>query len=272
MKQRVVLGLCAVVFVAFPAAVMADDIKSVDVLIAKYIEAVGGRKAIDSVKTMRMTGKNIMAGGMEMPLVMEFKAPNKLRVNITFQGMSIVQAFDGTTGWMIMPFSGNMDPQKMSKEDVATFEKQADIQSPFVDYAKKGNKVELVGKKEVDGSEVYDIKVTYKDGMVAHYFLDSEYFLPVKVTGKRKTQGMEMEIETTLGDYKEVGGLMIPHSMSTHAESSPMPDSTVTFDKTELNVDVADSRFAMPKVKAPEVAPKPTAVNTSKKAPAVDKP
>ncbi len=257
MCKRMMWGVLATMFVTSPALVRAGDLKTADEVIAKYIKAVGGRKALDAIKTLRMTGKNVMAGGMEMPMTMEAKKPNRMRIDITFQGMNMIQAYDGTIGWRIMPFGGNLEPQKMSEEEANMFEAQADLE-PFVDYTKKGHKVELLGKKETDGTEAYEIKLTRKNGTVEHHFFDAEFFLPIKVTGKRKMQGMEMEYEQSIGDYKKVAGVMIAHSFSGQAKGNPMASSTLTFEKTEVNIDIPDSRFAMPKAKTSAPKAKPT--------------
>lgn len=267
MCKRAMLGMLATVFVMSPAVVRAGDLKTADEVITKYIEALGGRKALDAIKTIRMTGKNVMTGGMEMPITVEFKKPSSVRIDITFQGMNMIQAYDGKIGWRIMPFAGNLDPQKMSEDEAAIFESQADLE-PFVDYAKKGHKVKLLGKKDADGSEAYEIALTRKDGTVEHHFFDAEFFLPIKVTGTQKMQGMEMEYDKSLGDYKKVSGVMIAHSITNQAKGNPMAGSTLTFEKTEVNIDIPDSRFAMPKVKSSAPEAKPAESGAAKKPPA----
>ena len=109
-KSTLCVLLCVVGW--WPAYVRADEPKSADEVIAKYIKAIGGRDKIDAIKTVRATGK-IMQGPMEIPMVMEQKRPSKIRIEITFQGMTGIQAYDGKTGWLMMPFAGRTDPEKM---------------------------------------------------------------------------------------------------------------------------------------------------------------
>ena len=66
MVKRVMLSLLVAVSAVASAEVVADDLKTADDVIAKYIEAVGGRKAMQSTKTRRASGKNTMGPGMEM--------------------------------------------------------------------------------------------------------------------------------------------------------------------------------------------------------------
>ena len=241
--------LCAAVFAATSVVRAGDDeIKNVDQIIKKYIEAIGGRAKLDSVKSMRWTGKSMFQGGMEAPLTMEFKRPGKLRIDFTFQGMTGTQAFDGETGWGIMPFMGKTDPEKMSADQVKQIKDQADMDGPLVDYAKKGHKVENMGLDDIEGTSAYKLKVTRKDGEVEYHFLDKEYFIPVAIKRKHKFQGTEIGFEVLMSDYKEVSGVMYPHSVKQRAGSGP-GGSTLTIDKIEVNVDLPDARFAMPEVK-----------------------
>ncbi len=125
----------------------------------------------------------------------------------------------------------------------------ADFDGPLFDYAKKGNAVELMGEEEIEGTPAFKLKMTKKDGTVAYYYLDAEYFLEIKVEQEREVQGTKMEMEETYGDYKEVEGLVMRHSIEQKPKGSPQ-GQTITIDKVELNVDLADDRFAMPAAEA----------------------
>lgn len=241
--------LCAVG--ASTTLARAGEPKTADEVIAKYVEAIGGRANIDAIKTRRMTGKMIIGGGMmEAPFTVEHKRPNRFRMDFTFQGMTGTQAYDGTEGWSIVPFAGKTDPEKMSEDEVKQIEDRVDVDGPLIDYKKKGHKVEFLGKDEIEGTETYKLKVTKKNGTVEYYFLEAEHFIPIKVKGKVKVRGTEMDYETTLGDYKEVGGVLMPHSIE--QEAGGMGGNSMVFDKIEVNIDLPDSRFAMPEVKKEE--------------------
>ena len=165
------------------------------------MEEWGEHRASNTNEWRGTSGMVGMAGGrMEATRTVEYKRPNKARIEFTFQGMTGVQAFDGTTGWFIMPFAGKTDPEKMSADQVKLIKEEADIDGPLVDYKKKGHQVELIGKEEEEGSEVYKLKVTKKNGDTDYFFLDAQYFLPSTQTGKREMDGNDVEVEITFGD------------------------------------------------------------------------
>lgn len=241
---------------ALGTSLRAAGPETVDEILAKHVEAMGGLKKLEAVKTMKMTGKMMFGGGMEAPMTIEFKRPNKVRIEFTFQGMTGIQAFDGKTGWIVMPFMGKTDPEKMPPDQVKEIEDQADFEGPLVNYKKKGHKVELEGKDEIEGAEVYKLKVTKKNGDVELYYLDAEYYLIVQMKGKRKFQGTEIEYEVSMGDYKEIDGLMFPHSIEPKMGGAP-GGAAMTFDKIDLGVDISDERFAMPEAKKDDASAKP---------------
>lgn len=248
--RRLVFSLlCAAA--AMPAAAFADEPKTADEVIAKYIEAIGGQAKLDAIKTRRMNGKMVIAGGaMEAPFTVEHKRPDRFRMDFTFQGMTGSQAYDGKIGWQIMPFTGKTDPEKMSEEDVKRIEDQIDLDGPLVDYKKKGHQVELMGKEEIEGAQTYKLKVTKKSGNTEFHFLDAEQFIPIKIKAKIMAQGTEIETEASLGDYKEVGGVLMAHSLTQSAGG--MGGMQMTYEKIEVNVDLPDSRYVMPEVKKEE--------------------
>lgn len=249
-------GLAGVSGIAAPAV----QAQTLDELLQKNLEALGGKAKVEAIKSVRMTGKMTMGPGMEAPFVMEFQDPNKMRMDMTIQGMTMTQAYDGKSGWRVVPFTGKTDPEPMSAEELKQMERQT---SNFVDllsdFKARGYEAELVGKETLEGSPVHKIKLTAKDGETLNIYLDAEQYLPLKMVARTKVQGQEIAVETTLGDYKEVGGVLFPHSMQT--KSAMMPGAAnMTIEKVEVNPEIAASRFEMPAKKpAAETkdAPKP---------------
>lgn len=217
-----------------------------DQVLERYYEAVGGLEAWDAVESLKATGTITLGQGMQAPFTVLSKRPKKVRIEFEVQGMEGVQAYDGETAWMFMPFGGQTEPQKMSGSQATNLQEEADFDGPLMGWEEEGHEVTLMGKDTVDGTAAYRLDVKRANGRVQRYYLDAEYFLPIKITGTREIQGAEVEYETDLGDYKQVGALMMAHSI----ESSPAGGSgggqSVRIDSVELNHTVPDSVFTMP--------------------------
>ncbi|MBV9572553.1 MAG: hypothetical protein JOY93_00755, partial [Acidobacteriales bacterium] len=153
MRRRVCLAT-VVLSLLLPAAWA----QNVDDIIAKNVQARGGADKLKSVQSVKTTATMALGGGMEAPGTLIQKRPAFARLEFTVQGLTAVQAYDGSTAWQVMPFMGKKDPEKMSADEAKEMEETADIDGPFVDYKSKGNKVELLGKVKMEGSDVYKLK------------------------------------------------------------------------------------------------------------------
>ena len=237
--RKPLLTLALVALAAPLTAQTADEI------IAKYLTNVGGMDKIQAVTTLRRTGKVVLGGGFEAGVIEESKRPNKLRQEFVFQGMTGVNAYDGKTGWKIEPWQGKKDPEALSEEEMKQIVEDADFDEALVNYRQKGNKVEFAGTEQVEGTDVYKLKVTLASGDLRFYYMDTDYYVPIKIDIKRMIRGAEQEFETTLGDYKAVAGWYLPYSIETTRTGSE-DTQKITFDKIEANVPVDDGRFAKP--------------------------
>ena len=240
MVRRLLVALGLAVLVAAPAAA-----QTVDEIIAKNNDAKGGLAKQKAVQSVRMTGRATVGPGIEAPIVFELKRPRSLRIDITVQGMTITQASDGTNAWMLNPLSGRTDPEALPPDATRVMEEQADIDGPLIDYQAKGNTVELQGKEKVEGADCHKLKVTLKNGDIRTIYIDAESNLEVKVEGRTMVRGTEQLSETLLGDWKEVGGLLVAHAIDTGQPGAPARQK-FTIEKIELNVPLDDVRFAMP--------------------------
>jgi outer membrane lipoprotein-sorting protein len=234
-------------FAAVGAAQTADDI------VAKSIAAQGLEK-LKSVQTRRMTGTMTFtvpgAPGMEAAIVIENKRPAKTRATLTIQGTENIQAYDGENGWTLMPAEGKPTAGPANPDELKDLRQQADMDGELVDYKAKGHTIELVGKEAVQGTDAWKLKVTLKDGDVQYQYFDAEHFLPIKMETTRTINGAQTKTETLIGDYKDEGGVMMPHSLEV---SIPMQGATVTqkivVTKVEVNMPLDDALFKMPAVK-----------------------
>jgi outer membrane lipoprotein-sorting protein len=240
-------------------AAAALSAQTADEMVEKYIQAKGGREKIKSVKSLRFTATMSMGQGMNAPVVMELIPPShKVRMEFSLQGMTGVQAYDGTNGWQVMPFLGKTDPEAMTGDDLKDIKENADlVEGPLFDYKAKGNKVEYLGKGELEGTPVHKLRLTQKDGDVSTIYLDADSYLELKNESSRSIRGQATDVESTFGNFKQVEGLTIAYSIETKIKGAPAPQ-TITVDKVEVNPDIPASRFDKPKVEK-KAAPAKTA-------------
>lgn len=245
MKQLLIVSTA----LALAGTATAADLD--EVLSCNY-ETLGGLDSIRSVESARMTGTMTM-GPMQAPFTIEFLPPDRVRMEFEIQGMTAVQAYDGETGWAIMPFLGKTEAEEMAEDQLKSVKEMAEWEGPLVDWQNKGHKVELVGTEEIEGTEAYVLKVVRAETEdESTYYLDTDYCLPFLSKGTRDIQGNEMAFTQSIGDYKPVGDLVIAHSMSSSlGEGSAPAQQVISIETATFNVDdISADRFKMPEASA----------------------
>lgn len=238
--RKVLVMLAGLALLAAPASA-----QTAEEIVAKYIKTVGGAEKIQAVKTLRKVGIFNGGGGFEAPILEENKRANMVRQEFSLQGLTAVNAYDGKTGWKIEPWQGKKDPEPLGEEETKQILEDSDFDGPLVNYQQKGNKIEFVGMEPVEGTDAFKLKVTLASGDVRYYFMDTDYYVPIKIETKRMIRGAEREYETSLGDYKEVNGWYMPFSVESNVKGNSNR-AKVTYQKIEANVPMDDARFRMP--------------------------
>lgn len=243
LPMRMQWGLLAAVAMSAGAtqAMTADD------LAGKVIEAEGGRAALQAIGSVQTSGKFIGGGGFEADIKTLSARPGRYRSEFTIQGMTAIQAYDGTGVWAIQPFRGRKDPEKQSADEVKVMQIQADIDGPLFDYASKGHKLEYLGTEDVDGTLAHKLRVLLGTGNEQVWYIDPDFFLPIRVVDKTFRRGAESETETDLGDYEKINGVYFPTAIQTGAKGAPADQkASISLDKIEVNVPAPAELFAFP--------------------------
>src|SRR6266536_4833430 len=149
---------------------------TVDEIVARSIEARGGAAKLAAIQSIRLTGKVVFGGGsIEAAFGLLVKRPGMIRSETTLQGLTAVEAYDGTEGWSMQPFQGRRDPQKTPAENLKSVAQQADFDGPLVRWKEKGHRVEYLGTEDVDGTLAHKLRVNLKDGDGKYLYLDPDY-------------------------------------------------------------------------------------------------
>ena len=247
-SRRLATCLAAATF-CWPLAVdHAQEPRSFSVpeLVAKNMEAKGGAEALHALQSLRAQGRLLVNGGqVQLAYAQMKKRPGEIRTEATLQGMTMVQAWDGTQGWQVSPFQGRKDPEKLSADEAKALIEDSDLDGPLVDWQAKGSRVEALGTEDVDGTAAYKLKVTRKNGDVLLVYLDPDHFLEIRTISQRTEHGAKVEIETNLGDYEKIGGVFVPFSIEAGVRGST-DRQQITLEKAEANVPLEDAVFHFP--------------------------
>jgi outer membrane lipoprotein-sorting protein len=227
---------------ALAAAAPALAQPSVDQIVEKYQQALGGQAAYEKVTTRAMKGT------VEMPddnvtgaAQIVAKAPGSFRLTIDIPGYGVVETvLDGDNGWEKNPDSGT---HAMSKTGLAISQRDHHFYRE-VRLKELYPKMETAGADKVGGRALYVIEATPAAGPAEKLYFDAETGLLVKRDFERVTlEDGIVQYEILLRDYRDVDGLQLPFTIEQRA-----PDNTMIFKFAEIknNAPLADAAFAKP--------------------------
>jgi hypothetical protein len=235
MKKLLSFFFFACLMIASLQAQTADDI------IAKHFAAIGGRDKIANIQSLRYTGKMQIMPGLFAPIVTTIVRDKAFRFDMTFQGMTATNTIEsGGTGWFIQPFQGDKNAQPMPEEQIKTFKSYLDLTGDLFDYAKKGNLVEYVGEDDVDGTEIYKLKVVRPDRTTIYYCIDKETSMNIAIYKKVKAEGKEIKSYEGHSNFQKTPeGLTLPFF-------EEGDNGQMQWDKIEVNPKIDMAMFVMP--------------------------
>ncbi|HEY4327706.1 MAG TPA: hypothetical protein VGN20_27240 [Mucilaginibacter sp.] len=225
-------------FAAVSTSLVASA-QSVDDVIAKHIDAMGGKDKIAAVKSITTTS-TIQVMGADNPASTVMLNGVGYKSEAEINGSKIVQCINAKGGWTINPFTGGSGPEAMPDNQYQSGKSQMYAGGALMDYASKGYKAELLGK---DGNN-YKIKLTSAGNVESTYYIDATTYLVAKTVSKSEMQGQPVEVTTTLSDYrKNDAGLMSPYKIDIDLGQFQLAYVIKTI---EVNKDVDPKIFDMP--------------------------
>ena len=223
-------------------AITADEV------IAQHIAARGGSSAMRAVNSVTRTGRAVIPGFDADMRISDTRArPGKIRQEFMLQGLTQVQAFDGSSGWQIQPFQGRKDPEQMSADDTKSLALAADFDTPLVDYRAKGATAEYLGLEDVEGTPAHKLRLKLKSGDSVIYFIDPDTYMLIRDVQKQIVRGTEQEIETDYGEYEKINGVFFPMSEETGPKGSDSSSKQKSIYETAVvNSAASEATFTFP--------------------------
>ena len=217
---------------------------TVETLVARHIEARGGRENLEAIETLRMSGRATTGPGREALVSRLVKPPGRIRTEFSFQGVTSVYACDGAVCWYVDPMNGVFAAEPMPPEEAAWSMLEADVFAA-IDWQESGHEIELLGTETIDGRDVHELEVTLSSGPSRTVYVDVESALVVRRETRRTIGGSTVDVQTDFGDFRAVNGLVLPHSIRSRAKGSESVLEVIV-EAVEINVPLDDSVFEMP--------------------------
>ncbi|HRE40176.1 MAG TPA: hypothetical protein PLG90_02500 [Ignavibacteria bacterium] len=219
--------------------------QTVEEIVDLHINAIGGYENLAKVQTVKIDAVSSV-GGYDIPVTIYLKKPNNLLLEINVQGMTMKQAYDGTSAWTINPFQGNSDPEVLKGPTAKALIRLSDLDGPIVNFKDKGYTAELIGKEKIENVETYNIKLTDKDGDYINYFIDTENFMLIKQSSVIKDGEKSITSTSSFTNYKPVEGVVVAYNILSTSSDNPMGPQKINISAYTPNIEIDNSIFVMP--------------------------
>lgn len=205
-------------------------------VIENYIEAAGGRENFKKVKSFKRVG-SVSMGARTITIKEYKKAPEKFATITEMNGQVMQkQVYNGKKAMA----SSMGQKQEITGEKLKNLKYQAKL-FKFLNYDELDVELELQGIEQIDGEDAYKIKVTNPAGKHHYDYYSVDSGLKVKTKSKQQTQQGKVTTVQKYSDYKEVNGILFPHTI----EISGMRSMTLTVDSYKINQEIDDTVFEL---------------------------
>jgi hypothetical protein len=227
--------------VASAAETKSDPLPSIDAILRKYVEAIGGREAQEKLTSRVIKGRIKLSGANSWSqLNIYAKAPNQSLTVMNVQPMGQVKhGFDGRTVWNVGDTVGS---QTLTDAALSAFSTDSDFYRE-IRLKKIYPGIRLVGiVKDKDG-EFYRVEGNSRFGGAAIMFFE---VLSGLLSGRELTQETlrgPIRVHMRYSDWREVDGVKLPFRIT---QSTPKLQLVFTVQDVKHNIPVDDNLFEKP--------------------------
>ena len=213
-------------------------------VIAKHVEARGGRDNWDKIRSIRMTG-DFTAFSKVAPFTLTRARDNSYLMDTKMNGRVVIIGHDGATTWWNNHWFKE-GAERMTGIDSEVAKADAHFVNPLFNYEELGMTAEYIGETEYEGMPALGIKLTRPDGAEETWYLDPSSHLEYARTSPGSDFGRPLPQRTFYDDFREIEGVMIPFLVATQWYTR---NRVMHVDNVEVNTEVDPAMFSMP---APE--------------------
>jgi hypothetical protein len=233
-----------------PQPIYGAEKLTLDQLIARNLEAAGGREEVRAVQAIRVN-LHIADPGFEAEGVYYAARPARMRIDIKVGDKRVyAEAFDGKRGWQ---WNGKGDPVEESK--TATNALRHGIELPdklfgLDEMRQRGNQLELVGRETIENVNYYVLRLAFFDGFTTTLYVDPQTWM---VTRRRDERPLHPDvdptpttIETTMRDFRKVGNRMFAFASTDTDLKTGKTLETATMSEITVNPPIPPGFFDGP--------------------------
>ncbi|HJV89101.1 MAG TPA: hypothetical protein VJ623_02250 [Holophagaceae bacterium] len=214
-------------------------------VVQRHLRVRGGVDRLRSVTSLRLSGQQLLLPvEVGIPWRREELRPNRFREEITVQGMVEVHTFDGTAGWVLIPWSRERQAQPMPQEQVEVL-KEMDFEDPWLLAMDQRADLRYLGPSAFNRIPVVGVarKLGPQDELVGWF--DQEVGLEVARERIHRELGSEYKVRTEFQEWHTVKDIAFPFEI-VHRAVGRGRRQKVILDRVDVNPMLPETRFGKP--------------------------
>ena len=244
-RDALVIALAVTLICFFGACRRAP--LTVDEIINRHTEAVGGRSAIESIQAIQ-ADLHIVDPGFEVDGVYRAARPGRMRIDVKADGKHVfTEAFNGTRGWQ---WKGEGEIVDAKPEAAAALRRGVELPGKLFglhELPNRGHKLSVADREQIAGTTYYVIKLTFSDGYTTSLYINPNTWL---ITHRRDYRPLHVDIdprpttiESVFSDFRSVNGVQFSFkSVDTDLQTGKVLE-TATVKQIVVNPQIEDSVF-----------------------------
>ncbi len=227
-----------------PEASEADMTKAKEILDAA-VEAHGGLENLQAVENMVIEAQasaNTPQGPMQIEGTSYYVFPDKFRQDLKMVQGEMATVFNGSSGFAITPIGVQpIPPQMVDAIRDAVFRETTWL---LPHLAENDIPVQYAGTEDVAGKPASILLVPQPSGDMLKLFVSEDTNYVVKLSYRDSSQGVTVNRETLMADYRDVDGVKVPYHIVQNVEGQLYTESWVT--SFTLNAELDETLFQEP--------------------------
>ena len=227
-----------------PETSEADMAKAKEIL-AAAVEAHGGLEKLQVVKNIVMEASasaNTPTGPIQIEGKSYYVYPDKFRQDMKTPQGEMAYVFDGTSGFVMTPMGNQPIPPQMANSfKDSVFRENVWL---LANLSQNEIPIQYTGTEDVQGKQAHILALQQPSGEMLKVYISAETHYIVKIAYREMNQGMIVNRETFMDDYRDVDGIKVPHHVVQNVEGQPFSESRIK--SVTLNAELDASLFQEP--------------------------
>ena len=211
----------------------SSDSLSLDEIIERNTDAMGGRGAIEAVQSIQID-LHIKDPSFEVDGTYYATRPGKMRIDVSAEGKHVfTEAFDGQNGWQ---WEGKGEQKPATEKGAAALRHGVELPGKLFglhELKARGHAMKSIGREQIDGVNYYVLQLILNDGYAVSLYVDTNSWL---VTRRRDIRPLHVDVDPTpmtieqvSSDFRDVNGVKFPFATTEmDLNTGKLLESTVT--------------------------------------------